>query len=58
MTVCRTLAEIEAAGTEAGRALGPLTQEQADKVAAILSPHLSRLRESRATRHREDERHG
>lgn len=36
-----TLAEIEAAGAEAGRALGPLTQEQADSVAAILAPHLA-----------------
>jgi hypothetical protein len=44
----RTLAEIEAAGYAAGHALGPLTQEAADRVAAILAPHLTRTAQTQA----------
>jgi hypothetical protein len=35
--ICRTLAEVRAAGQAAAAALGPLTQDQADLVAAILA---------------------
>ena len=45
---CRTLAEIEAAGYEAGLAMPPLTQQEADRVAAILAPHLPALSETQA----------
>lgn len=48
MTTCRTLAEIEAAGYEAGQSMPPLTQDQADRVAAILAPHLPAVRETQA----------
>lgn len=43
MTLCRTLAEIEAAGAETGRRMPPLTQEQADQAAAILAPYLAQI---------------
>lgn len=36
MTVCRTVEEVRAAALEEHD--GPLTQEQADQVAAILAP--------------------
>lgn len=39
MTVCRTLEEVRAAALEEHD--GPLTQEQADLIAAILAPHRS-----------------
>jgi hypothetical protein len=49
MTVLRTLAEIEAAGTELGRSFPPLSQEQADRVAALLAPYLTpRMTEGQA----------
>lgn len=37
--ICRTPEEAEAAGREAAAKLPPLTQEQADLVAAILAPY-------------------
>jgi hypothetical protein len=43
MTVCRTLAEIEAAAFAHAQAYPPLTQEQANQVAAILAPYLPGL---------------
>lgn len=48
--LCRTLEEIEAAGYAAGLAMPPLTQEQADRTAAILAPywHLLAAREPQA----------
>lgn len=39
----RTLAEIEAAGYAAGRAMPPFTQAQADRIAAILAPYMTSL---------------
>jgi hypothetical protein len=39
MTWCRTIEEVEAAGAEAGRNDPPLSQAQADLVAAILAPY-------------------
>lgn len=42
MTVCRTLDEIWAQGAIDGAAHPPLTQAQADLVAAILAPHRAR----------------
>ena len=38
-----TLDEVRAAGWAAGLALGPLTQEQADRVAEILAPYQRQL---------------
>jgi hypothetical protein len=35
----RTLAEIEAAGAALGAAMRPLTQEEADRVAALLAAY-------------------
>jgi hypothetical protein len=35
----RTLAEIEAAGARLGAAMPPLTQEQVDRVAALIAPY-------------------
>lgn len=46
--VLRTLDEIWDAGAAAGAAMGPLTQEQADRVAAILAPYY-RQRAARET---------
>lgn len=37
--ICRTPAEIRAAAQAAAAALPPLTQDQADTVAALLAPH-------------------
>lgn len=37
--ICRTLAETEAAALAEVATLPPLSQEQADLVAAILAPH-------------------
>jgi hypothetical protein len=39
MTVCRTLEEVIAAADADSAAVPPLTQAQADQVAAILAPH-------------------
>jgi hypothetical protein len=44
--LCRTLDEIREAGAQAGAALPPLTQAQADRIAAILAPYW-RLRAAR-----------
>jgi len=43
MTALRTLAEIEAAGALTGAAMPPLSQEAADRIAAILAPYRARL---------------
>jgi hypothetical protein len=43
MTVCRTLDEIWAQGAIDGAGDPPLTQAQADLVAAILAPHRARM---------------
>lgn len=43
MSALRTLDEIWEAGSLAGAAAPPLTQAQADRVAAIRAPHLARL---------------
>jgi len=43
MGVLRTVAEIEAAGLADGAADPPLTQAQANRVAALLTPWLPRL---------------
>lgn len=42
MTLCRTLADIEAAAERDAAADPPLTQEQADRIAAILAPYICR----------------
>jgi hypothetical protein len=39
MSLCRTLAEVEAAADADSIGEPPLTQEQANRVAAILAPH-------------------
>jgi hypothetical protein len=44
----RTLAEVHAAGARRGAELGPLTQAQADRVAAILAPYQQPATASRA----------
>lgn len=44
MSALRTLTEIEAAGAAAGAAMPPLSQSQADRVAAILASCRIRLR--------------
>jgi hypothetical protein len=41
--LCRTLAEVEAAGFAEGAGMPPLTQEQVNKIAAILAPYGLRL---------------
>jgi hypothetical protein len=43
-----TLDEVRAAGWARGLALGPLTQAQADEVAAILAPYQRPAREPQA----------
>lgn len=43
MTALRTLDEIWQAGALAGEAMPPLTQPQADRVAAILAPYRRQL---------------
>lgn len=40
--ICRTLDEVRAAGAAAGAAMPPLTQDQADLIAAILAPYQPR----------------
>lgn len=42
--LCRTLDEIYAAADAESVNYPPLTQEQADRIAAILAPHLDILR--------------
>ena len=37
--LCRTLDEIRQAGAAAGAELPPLSQEEADRIAAILAPY-------------------
>lgn len=37
--ICRTLDEVRAAGAALGAAMPPLTQDQANLVAAILAPY-------------------
>ena len=39
--ICRTLAETRAAALADAATLPPLSQQQADLVAAILAPHLA-----------------
>lgn len=43
MPALRTLDQIWEAGSLAGAAMPPLTQQQADRIAAILAPHQARL---------------
>ena len=43
MAVCRTLDEIWAQGAIDGAAQPPLTQAQADRIAAILAPGRARM---------------
>lgn len=40
--ICRTLDEVRAAGAALGAAMPPLTQDQADLIAAILAPYQDR----------------
>lgn len=40
VTICRTVEEIRAAAREAAAAMPPLTQEQADLIAALIEPHV------------------
>ena len=42
--LCRSLAEIEAAAWADAAGDPPLTQAQANRIAAILAPHLPRMR--------------
>jgi hypothetical protein len=42
-TALRTLDEIWAAGSLTGAAMSPLTQQQADRIAAILAPLRRRI---------------
>jgi hypothetical protein len=39
VTLCRTLADVEAAALADAKDEPPLTQDQADLIAAILAPH-------------------
>lgn len=41
MTACRTVEEVRAAALADAEDDAPLTQEQADRVAVILTPHRS-----------------
>jgi hypothetical protein len=43
MTTCRTIAEIYAAAEADSANDPPLTREQADRIAAILAPHMDLL---------------
>ena len=43
MAVLLTIADIEAAGTALGATFPPLTQQQADRVAALLAPRAAEL---------------
>lgn len=50
MTLCRTLDEIYAAAARDALADPPLTQEQADRVAAILAPRWAAILAARSAR--------
>jgi hypothetical protein len=41
VTACRTLDEVRAAARDDAKADAPLTQDQADLIAAIRAPHLT-----------------
>jgi hypothetical protein len=41
MTTCRTVEQARAAGRAAGEQTPPLTQDQADYIAALLAPYLT-----------------
>lgn len=44
--ICRTVAEARAAGHATGQQAPPLTQDQADYIAALLAPHLNQSRKA------------
>jgi hypothetical protein len=50
MTICRTIAEVQAAAVADSRADPPLSQEQADLITALLAPHRAMLIRARSER--------